>query len=56
MTLIGGSPGPDAEGTWRGLLLVLVVAIFLVLGILYSWQYATHLSLPPSSARSPLPL
>ncbi len=46
--LIGGSPGPNAEGTWKVLVFVLVLALGAGIGFLHVWNYMSSMSLYPT--------
>ena len=46
--LIGGSPGPGAEGTWKVLLFVLILALSAGIAFLYVWNDVSTMSLYPT--------
>jgi flagellar basal body-associated protein FliL len=46
--LIGGSPGPGAEGSRKVLLFVLILALSAGIAFLYFWNYASTLCWIPS--------
>lgn len=41
--LIGGSPGPNAEGTWVGIVIVFVLCAAAGVAFLYVWKLAASM-------------